>query len=199
MAPTLRAFQTSRFFILIMMLTMASFAVAQVETIDSIAKGTGTQMGRDINVKLIIEQYSTPQDRQMLVDAFKSGGSDALSQTLFKMKSVGRIQIPGTVGNTIAFARVIPTPTGRKVRFVTNRRIAFKEDARNTRSKEYELTAGEIEINDQDKSKSAGVLYPAAQLVVNKEGELEFQLYQNPWKLQNIIDWTPKGKGNEKD
>ena len=199
MAPTLRAFQTSRSFILIMMLTMASFAVAQVETIDSIAKGTGTQMGRDINVKLIIEQYSTPQDRQMLVDAFKSGGSDALSQTLFKMKSVGRIQIPGTVGNTIAFARVIPTPTGRKVRFVTNRRIAFKEDARNTRSKEYELTAGEIEINDQDKSKSAGVLYPAAQLVVNKEGELEFQLYQNPWKLQNIIDWTPKGKGKEKD
>ena len=197
MDPTFRALRISRYIVLVMTLTMASIAFAQVETIDSIAKGTSTQMGRDIDVKLIINQYSTSADRQALVDAFKSGGSDALAQALFKMKSVGRIQIPGTLGNTIAFARVIPTPTGRKVRFVTNRRIAFKEDQRNTRSKSYELTAGEIEINDQDKDKSAGVLYPAAQLVINKEGELEFQLYQNPWKLQNIIDWTPKNKGKE--
>jgi len=197
MDPRLKALKTSRHVIVVLLLTMTSLAVAQVETIDARAKGTSTQMGRDIDVKLIINQYSTSQDRQMLVDAFKSGGSDALSQALFKMKSVGRIQIPGTVGNTIAFARVIPTPTGRKVRFVTNRRIAFKEDQRNTRSKSYELTAGEIEINDQDQNKSAGVLYPAAQLVINKEGELEFQLYQNPWKLQNIIDWTPKNKGKD--
>ena len=189
-----RAFPTSRYILVIMMLTTASLTLAQVETIDAIAKGTSTQMGRDINVKLIINQYSTSADRQALVTAFKSGGQDALAQTLFKMKSVGRVQIPGTIGNTIAFARVIPTPTGRKVRFVTNRRIAFKEDERNTRSKEYELTAGEIEINDQDQSKSTGVLYPAAQLTVNKDGELEFQLYQNPWNLQNILDWTPKSK-----
>ena len=197
MALRFTALKTPRCGVLIMMLTMASVALAQVETIDARAKGTSTQMGRDIDVKLIINQYSTPADRQALVDAFKSGGSDAMSKTLFNMKPVGRIQVPGTVGNTIAFARVIPTPTGRKLRFVTNRRIAFKEEQRNTRSRSYELTAGEIEINDQDKDKSAGLLYPAAQLVVNKDGELEFQLYQNPWKLQNIIDWTAKDKGKD--
>ena len=197
MAPTRRSFITSRHVVLMVMLAMASLAVAQVETIDARAKGTGTQMGRNIDVKLIINQYSTSADRQALVDAFKSGGQEAMTKVLFNMKSVGRIQIPGTLGNTIAFARVIPTPTGRKVRFVTNRRIAFKEDQQNTRSKSYELTAGEIEINDQDQNKSAGVLYPAAQLTINKEGELEFQLYQNPWNLQNIIDWTPKNKGKD--
>jgi hypothetical protein len=55
------------------------------------------------------------------------------------------------------------------------------------------LTAGEIEINDSDKNKSSGVLFPAAQLVINKEGQLEFQLNKNPWKLVNIIDWNKAG------
>jgi hypothetical protein len=50
------------------------------------------------------------------------------------------------------------------------------------------LTAGEIEINDNDKSKSAGVLYPAAQLMINKEGQLQIELCKNSWKLVNIID-----------
>jgi hypothetical protein len=45
------------------------------------------------------------------------------------------------------------------------------------------LTAGKIEINDSDKDKSAGVLYPAAQLIVNEERQLEFQLRKNLWKL----------------
>ncbi len=180
--------------VVLLMLATAVFAADPVETIDARARGTSTQMGKDFDVKIIINQYSTSEDRQMLVDAFKKGGSDGLARALFKMKSVGRIQIPGTVGYTIAFARAIPTPTGRKVRFVTNRKLAFGEQARNTRSESYDLTAGEIEINDQDKSKSAGVLYPAAQLGVNQDGELQFNLYKNPWQLVNIIDWTSKVK-----
>jgi len=56
------------------------------------------------------------------------------------------------------------------------------------------LTAGEIEINDADKDKGAGVLYPVAQLVINKEGQLEVQLNKNPWKLVNIIDWNKAGQ-----
>jgi len=55
------------------------------------------------------------------------------------------------------------------------------------------LTAGEFDLNDSDKDKSAGVLFPAAQLVINKEGQLEFQLNKNPWKLVNIIDWNKAG------
>jgi hypothetical protein len=50
-------------------------------------------------------------------------------------------------------------------------------------------SAGEINLNDQDKSKSDGVLYPAAQLIINKDGELQFDLNQNPWRLGNIIEW----------
>jgi len=165
----------------------------KVETIDATAMGTSTQLGQNVNVKVIIYEYSTEEDRQILIDAFKKGQNQGLVNALNKMKSVGRIAITGTIGYDLSFIRLIPTPTGRKIRFVTNRLVRFAEAYYDTQTKAYNLTAGEIEINDSDKDKSGGVLYPAAQLVINKEGQLEFQLNKNPWKLVNIIDWNKAG------
>lgn len=165
-----------------------------VETIDATAMGTSTQMGRNVNIKLRIYSYSSPEERQALVDAFRQGQSEGLNKALSKMKSVGRISLPGTVGYDLAYVREIPTPTGRKVRFVTDRKIAFGEAANTTRSMSYNLTAGEIDLNDQDKSKSTGVLFPAAQLIINKDGELQMELYQNPWRLESIIEWKKEEK-----
>ncbi len=165
----------------------------KIETIDSTAMGTSTQMGKTIGVKVTIYQYSTDEDRQLLVDAFKKGQNQGLVDALSKMKSVGRIAITGTVGYDLSYIRVIPTPTGRKIRFVTNRLIRFGEAYNNTRSIAYNLTVGEFDIVDADTDKSSGVLYPASQLIINKDGQLEFQLNQNPWKLVNIIDWHKAG------
>jgi hypothetical protein len=155
--------------------------------------GTSTQLGKMVSIKVIIYDYSTDDDRQILVEAFTKGQNQGLVNALTKMKSVGRIAITGTVGYDLSYIRLIPTPTGRKIRFVTNRLVRFGEAYYSTQSKEYNLTAGELEINDSDKNKSAGVLFPAAQLVINKEGQLEYQLRQNPWKLVNIIDWNKAG------
>jgi hypothetical protein len=159
------------------------------ETIDATAFGTSTQLGRNFGIKVIIYEFSAPEDRDILVQAFQKGQNDGLMNALEKMKSVGRIQIPGTVGYDLSFIREIVTPTGRTIRFVTNRRIAFGESYWNSQTKSFNLTAGEITLNDSDKSKSGGVLFPAAQLIINKEGELQFELNQNAWKLTNIIEW----------
>jgi hypothetical protein len=185
--------RTARCITFVVLLTMAVFATSQVETIDANARGTSTQMGSMFHLKVRISQFSTPEDRELLKAAFMKGGNKGLGDALSKMKSAGRIQTPDRVGYDLAYAISIPTPTGRKIRFVTNRRIAFGEAARNTRSKSFDLTAGEIEVNDQDKSKSGGVLYPATQLIINKDGDVQFELNQNPWELVNIIDWKSKG------
>lgn len=166
----------------------------KTETIDATAMGTSTQLGKDVSVKVIIYEYSTDEDRQILVDAFKKGQNQGLVNALTKMKAVGRIAVTGTIGYDLSFIRLIPSPTGRKIRFVTNRVLRFGEVYANSQTTAYNLTAGEIEINDADKSKSGGVLYPAAQLVINKEGQLEIQLNKNPWKLVNIIDWNKAGQ-----
>lgn len=165
----------------------------EVETIDAIAMGTSTQLGKTISVKIHIYDYSTDQDREILVDAYKKGQNQGLVNALTKMEAVGHIAITGTIGYDLSFIRLVPTPTGRKIRFVTNRQLRFGESFYDTQTTAYNLTAGEIEINDADTKKSSGVLFPAAQLVINKAGQLEFQLNQNPWKLTNIIDWNKAG------
>jgi hypothetical protein len=166
----------------------------KTETIDATAMGTSTQLGRNIGVKVLIHEYSTEEDRQVLLEAFKKGQNQGLVNALTKMKAVGRIAITGTLGYDLSFIRLMPTPEGRKIRFVTNRQLRFGESYYNTQTTAYNLTAGEIEINDSDKDKSIGFLYPAAQLVINKEGQVEFQLNKNPWKLINIIDWNKAGQ-----
>ena len=169
--------------------TMAGFARDKNETIDATAYGTSTQLGRNIGVTLIIYEFSTPEDRQILVEAFQKGQNQGLVNALQKMRAVGRINIPGTLGYDVSFIRVIPTPTGRTIRFVTNRKISFGEAYANTQSQSFDLTAGQFELNDQDKSKSTGVLYPACQFTINKDGEFQIELNQNAWRLSNIIDW----------
>lgn len=166
----------------------------QVETIDARAMGTSTQMGKNLGIQVRIYRFSTDQDRQVLVNAFKTGQNQGLVDALSKMKSVGRIAITGTVGYDLSYIRAVPTPTGRKIRFVTNRLITIGEAYNNTQSTAYNLTAGEIEINDSDKNKNSGVLLPATQLIINKDGQLEFDLRKNPWKLVNIIDWNGAGQ-----
>jgi hypothetical protein len=161
----------------------------KAETIEATAMGTGTQLGQNVEVRLIISDYSTMEERQVLVDAFTKGQNEGLVNALKKMRAVGRISLTGTVGYDVSFIRMIPTPTGRKIRFITNRQIRFGEAWTDSQSMSFDLSGGEIDVNDSDKSKSTGVLFPRAQLVIDKQGQLQIELAQNEWKLVDVLDW----------
>jgi hypothetical protein len=47
--------------------------------------GTSTQLGKIVNVKVTIYEFSTPEDRQILVDAYKKGQNQGLVNALTKM------------------------------------------------------------------------------------------------------------------
>jgi hypothetical protein len=166
-----------------------ALAANKPETIEATAMGTSTQMGSEFGVTLDIYDYSTRADRQMLVQAFEKGKNEGLINALGKMKAAGHIAVTGTLGYDCSYIRMIPTPTGRKIRFVTNRLLRFGEVYWDTRSTAYNLTAGELDLNDTDKSKSTGVFYPAAEFEIDKQGELQINLIGNPWKLVDVIDW----------
>lgn len=191
----MRIHQYSRFVINSLLLAVVltagrpSFARDKYETIDAQAYGTGTQEGASIGVTLNIYEFSTPADRQILVQAYEKGQNQGLVNALQKMRAVGHVEITGTLGNDCAYIKMIPTSTGRKIVFVTNRQIRMAEAWTDSNSMSFDLTAGILDLNDQDKSKSTGVLYPAAQLVVDKEGELQWDLRQNPWRLSSLLDW----------
>jgi hypothetical protein len=105
------------------------------------------------------------------------------------MKAVGHVEITGTLGNDCSYIKMIPTATGRKIIFITNRQIRFGEAFFDSQSQSFNLTAGEFDLNDTDKNKSAGTVYPATQLIIDKEGQLQFDLKENPWKLIDVLDW----------
>lgn len=184
-----RLFITSLLLIGLLTLGTAPVFSDKPETIEATAMGTGTQMGQTYEFRLIINEYSTMEDRQVLVQAFEKGQNQGLVNALTKMRAVGHLSLTGTIGYDCSFIRLIPTPTGRKIRFVTNRQLRFGEVWTDSQSQAFNLTGGEIDINDQDKNKSTGVLYPAAQLVIDKQGQLQIDLNQNAWKLVDVLDW----------
>lgn len=52
------------------------------ESIDATIYGTGTQLGQNVGITLIIYQWSTPEGRQILVDAFQEGQNQGLVKEL---------------------------------------------------------------------------------------------------------------------
>jgi hypothetical protein len=159
------------------------------ETIEATARGTEAQMGKEFPVTLTIYKYSSLKDTQILTEAFQDGKDQGLFDALSKMKAVGHVAVTGSLGYDVSYIQVTRTPNGRKIRFVTNRLLRFGEIYHDSRSASYDLTAGEFDIDDEDKSKSTGTFYPEAELGIDKQGDLQYNLIGFPWQFVGIIDW----------
>lgn len=156
------------------------------EHIEATAAGTSTQLGRIVNIDIIINEHSTADDQKALIEAFQTKGSEGIANALDKMHSKGRIAITGTLGYDVNYIREFPMPDGsRKIRLITDRPIAFGEHWHATRSRDYDLSAAEIIISPQ-KGKSQGTVLPACQFKIDKQNELQIETFQNPWKLMNV-------------
>jgi len=156
-------------------------------TIQATAKGTSTQMGKIYSVNITIDAYSNEDDRQTLINAFQKSGQDGLVDALQDMKPKGRIRFAsGGVGNDLKYIIELPSESGRRLRLVTDRNIAFGELYNGTRSRDYSV--GAIELTLTPDGKGSGTVLPACKLRVNKKtNQLEVETYQNPWDLINFM------------
>jgi hypothetical protein len=156
-------------------------------TIQATAMGTSTQMGKMFNVNIHIEQFSTPEDRKALIDAFARSGHDGFVDVLQDMKPKGRVRFAsGGVGNDVKYIIELPSESGRRFRLVTDRNLAFGELYSGSRSKDYSV--GAIELVLTPDGKGSGTVLPACKLKVDKKTQqIEIETYQNPWKLTNFI------------
>src|SRR5262245_38069605 len=151
------------------------------------AMGTSTQLGQTFNVTAIINELSPPEDQKILLEAFQAKKNEGLVNALSKMPSKGRLAITGTLGGDLAYIRRFDQPDGSvMIRMVTNRLLRFGEVWADTRSSDYQLSGMEVVLS-KDKKKNTGTLIPAAELKMNKEGQLEIEAFQNPWNLVNIM------------
>ena len=167
---------------------ISTMAYAQERmTIQATARGTSTQMGRLYSVNIHIDQFSTPDDRKALIDAFTRSGQDGLVDVLEDMKSKGRVRFAsGGVGNDVKYIIELPSESGRRFRLVTDRNLAFGELYSGSRSSDYSV--GAIELVLTPDGKGSGTVLPACKLKVDKKTqEIEIETYQNPWNLSNFI------------
>ena len=174
-------------------LLTSSNSFAQDETklpksifIQAQAMGQSTQLGQTFSVNLIIEEFSTTEDKKALLEAFNQKGNEGLVNALSKMNSKGRMAITGTLGYDVNYIKKFDMPDGStKIRLVTDRPIRFGEAWGDTRSMDYNLSGAEI-ILSPDKDKNSGILFPACMFKIDKENQLQIELRQNAWKLVNV-------------
>lgn len=174
----------------VFLLVASSSALAQrVKQISATAMGTSTQLGSVVSIDLRINEFSTAADQAALLEAFKTDGSEGLVNALEKMQSKGRIAITGTLGFDVNYIREFKQEDGsRKIRFVTDRPVTFGEVWGARRSRDFNITMGEIIIRKR-RNDSTGTLMPAARVRLDRNGELEIETLQNPWNLVNIRVW----------
>jgi len=156
-------------------------------TIQATAMGTSTQLGKMLNVNIYIEAFSTQDDRNTLIEAFKRRGQDGLVGALQDMKTKGRVRFAsGGVGNDVKYIIELSSENGRKLRLITDRWLLFTELYNSTRSSDYSV--GAIELNLTPDGKGTGTVLPACKLTVNKKNkQVEIETYQNPWNLTNLM------------
>jgi hypothetical protein len=133
--------------------------------------------GTTTNVKIYINGYSSPQDAERLHAILLDGGPNGLLKTLRKMKSLGRIEREGSVGNyDFKFILSKPTATGRHIYAVADRPIGFLEAYFSGRSKDYPFGILELDLkDDKEKEKGEGTLIYAAKIRVVSGEKVEIE------------------------
>ena len=151
-------------------------------------QATYSQAGNTVSVTLVVFNYSTPSDLQILSQAYQDGQDQGLATALSRTQPAGRCLITGTLTYDVAFIQMVQTPTGRRITFITNRPHRFDELDPPLPSGSFDLAVGEFDLNDTDRAKSTGFLYPASKLVIDAQGEFHYNLAGDPWSLVNVLD-----------
>jgi hypothetical protein len=156
-------------------------------------RATYAQAGNTIGVTLIVYNYTTSADLELLSLAFQQGQDRQLAAALSKTKAAGHCSIAGDPIFDVAFIQMVVTPTGREITFIANRPLQSDEVSSDPDSQSFDLMVGQFEINDTDNTKSTGFLYLASRLVVDEQGAFHYDLAGNPWSLVNVLDsnWAP--------
>ena len=162
-------------------------------------RATYAKDGNVVRVTLIVYNYTTTADLQVLSLAFQEGQDRELAIALSKTKAVGLCSINGDLGFDVAFFQTVVTPTGREITFIASRPLQSDEVNPNSDSQSFDLMVGRFDINDTDNAKSTGFLYPASRLLMDEQGELYYDLAGIPWSLVTVLDssWAPALAGRE--
>lgn len=156
----------------------------RIRRIEATAVGEGNQAGMSIGLTVTLNDYSTAQDRSALWDGFNRAGQAGLAKALVALPARGHLSFAGVANYEVAYAGVVSTDKGRKLRLVARRPLAFGE-TRRYQSVDYLLAALELDLAADGRPTGGGFL-PGCELSIQQNKELEILTYQSGWDLQGI-------------
>ena len=142
--------------------------------------GTGQQ-----TVEITVDRWSTASDRERLVTALQQKGPDELLKQLQKMRPVGRIRTPDSLGYDLRYAQQMPLPDGgRSIVIATDRPIGFWEATTRPRTFDYPFTV--IQMNLGPDGMGSGTMSYATKIIA-KDNMIELEDFATkPIMLNNI-------------
>jgi len=175
--------------VLLMLLAVAAYAQTngQPERFTANAVSTSPQYGTGQQiVEITVDRWSPNAERERLVTALQTKGSDELLKQLQKNRPVGRIRTPDSLGYDLRYAQQTPLPDGgRMIVIATDRPIGFWEASRRPRSIDYPFTVIQMKL-DRDGNGSGTMSY-ATRIVAQKNNVIELEDFATqPIMLNNI-------------
>jgi hypothetical protein len=160
-------------------LSMATALAAKpVERLSALAVDT-SNMARARNtgtVDIVIDRWSTDEERDHLRAALREGGAKGLLRALQKVKEVGRIRSEGSLGFPLRFARQVVSPSGgRRILLGTDRLISFLEMRDQPRTMDYPFMVMDIRLDAGGKGE--GKLMPLARITEDRDHVVEIENY----------------------
>jgi len=138
-------------------------------------------------VDIIINRWSSDQERDTLRAALREGGTDSLLKALQKIKEpAGYIRTPSSIGYPLRFARQIPTPEGgKRIIVATDRYVSFLEATTQPRTIDYPFMLVDIRLGPD--GKGTGKLMPLAKVTESEDHVVEIENYASePVRLNEV-------------
>jgi hypothetical protein len=141
---------------------------------------------RSGTVDVIINRWSSPQERDQLVSALREGGNDGLLRALQKIKEpAGYIRSGGRIGYPLRFAWQMPSGDGRRIIIATDRPVSFLEASTHPRTMDYPFMLIELRVDAQGKGQ--GKLLPLAKIQADADHVVEIENYSSePVRLTEV-------------
>ena len=149
--------------------------------------GTGQQ-----TVEINVNRWSPASDRDTLIAALMKSPDELLKQ-LQKMRPVGTIRTPDSIGYDLHYAQQTPLPEGgRSIVIATDRPIGFWEATNRPRSIDYPFTV--IQMNLDRNGMGSGTMSYATR-ITTKNNIIELEDFATqPIMLNNIRAEVKKTK-----
>jgi hypothetical protein len=132
-------------------------------------------------VDIVIERWSTAEERARLMEALKKGQNAAID-AMRDFPPVGSIRTPGNLAWDLRYSHQMPGEDGgRRIFLATDRPMSFAEIVNNPEVSRYPFTFIELRLNGAGEGE--GKLSRAARVVVSDDGKF---VHLENWETQPV-------------